>query len=275
MSAAPRPYRRPSRCVGTKGSLVQCSSGPVGTTSVWPAKTRVGPGRPPRRSAHRLLTRASSGPASSVSQAKPAARQALGQQRLAAGVVGRDRAAGDQRLGRRSVSVMRRAGHLRVSQGARRGGRRVLGPHVERDLGEDGARRLRPSLGAARRDDRRRASFCSRHIRLVGESAWARPSSRDDHALGDQARDVLLEGLRALGHRLLHRLLDAGEVALARSARTPAWCSAAPRPPARGRRRWRAAGAARRWRAGRRPGRTAASGAPRACRSDRMRPSAW
>ena len=31
----------PSRCVGTKGSLRHCSSGPVGTTSVWPANTTV------------------------------------------------------------------------------------------------------------------------------------------------------------------------------------------------------------------------------------------
>ena len=35
-----------------------------------------------------------------------------------------------------------------------------------------------------------------------------------DQALGDQPGDVLLEGLRALGHQPLHRVLDAGEVAL-------------------------------------------------------------
>ena len=73
MSAAPRPKSRPSRCVGTKGSLCQCSSGPVGTTSVWPASTRVGPGTAPTCTAQRLATRASSGPASRVSQTKPAA----------------------------------------------------------------------------------------------------------------------------------------------------------------------------------------------------------
>ena len=41
MSDAPRPYSLPSRCVGVKGSLLHWSSGPVGTTSVWPAKARV------------------------------------------------------------------------------------------------------------------------------------------------------------------------------------------------------------------------------------------
>ncbi len=43
MSAAPRPYSLPSRCAGVNGSLVHCSSGPVGTTSVWPANTTVRP----------------------------------------------------------------------------------------------------------------------------------------------------------------------------------------------------------------------------------------
>ena len=57
----------------TKGSLVHCASGPVGTTSVWPAKASVGPGCAPRRTAHRLLTRKCSGPQTTVSHAKPAA----------------------------------------------------------------------------------------------------------------------------------------------------------------------------------------------------------
>ena len=46
MSQAPRPYSTPSRWVGTKGSLCHCCTGPVGTTSVWPANTRVGAGLP-------------------------------------------------------------------------------------------------------------------------------------------------------------------------------------------------------------------------------------
>src|SRR3954465_3785808 len=54
MSAAPRPNNRPSRIVGTKGSDFHSSSGPVGTTSVWPAKQTSGRAGP--RRAHRLVT---------------------------------------------------------------------------------------------------------------------------------------------------------------------------------------------------------------------------
>ncbi len=72
MSLAPRPYSLPSRCVGTKGGLLHCSSGPVGTTSVWPAKTSTGRSAPvPERRAQRLRTRKLSGPLSMRSQAKP------------------------------------------------------------------------------------------------------------------------------------------------------------------------------------------------------------
>src|SRR5256885_6360419 len=43
---------------GTKGGLLHCSSGPVGTTSVWPAKTSTGRSAPvPERRAQRLRTR--------------------------------------------------------------------------------------------------------------------------------------------------------------------------------------------------------------------------
>src|SRR5437868_6343958 len=54
MSAAPRPYSLPSRWVGLKGSERHCSTGPVGTTSVWPANTSSGAPVPLR--AHRLVT---------------------------------------------------------------------------------------------------------------------------------------------------------------------------------------------------------------------------
>src|SRR5256885_8576621 len=47
---------------GTKGGLLHCSSGPVGTTSVWPAKTSTGRSAPvPERRAQRLRTRKLSG----------------------------------------------------------------------------------------------------------------------------------------------------------------------------------------------------------------------
>ena len=72
MSLAPRPNKWPSRCVGTKGSLVQAARSPVGTTSVWPANTKTWASvRPQRRSAHRLLTRPSAGPLSMASHTKP------------------------------------------------------------------------------------------------------------------------------------------------------------------------------------------------------------
>src|SRR6187455_1148526 len=64
----------PSRRVGTKGSLDQTERGPVGTTSVWPAKTSNLPSAAvPRRIAHRLLTRAASGPNGNEVQRKPIA----------------------------------------------------------------------------------------------------------------------------------------------------------------------------------------------------------
>ena len=72
MSLAPRPNKWPSRCVGTKGSLVQAARSPVGTTSVWPANTKTWASvRPQRRIAHRLLTRPSAGPLSMASHTKP------------------------------------------------------------------------------------------------------------------------------------------------------------------------------------------------------------
>lgn len=62
MSLAPRPNNLPSRWLGVKGSVVHLSKGPVGTTSVWPANTKVGPFGEQRLIAHRLLTLKLSGP---------------------------------------------------------------------------------------------------------------------------------------------------------------------------------------------------------------------
>ena len=42
MSAAPRPYRRPSRMVGSNGGDVHSASGPLGTTSVCPRNASTG-----------------------------------------------------------------------------------------------------------------------------------------------------------------------------------------------------------------------------------------
>ena len=48
MSTAPRPMTTPSTSSAAKGSDDQASVGPVGTTSVWPAKQRFGPSVPRR-----------------------------------------------------------------------------------------------------------------------------------------------------------------------------------------------------------------------------------
>jgi hypothetical protein len=94
MSDDPRPKNKPSRCAGTNGDDVQRSSGPVGTTSVWPAKTSVGATTAERAAsgiglatellaasdfsayagalfAHKFETWAFSGPASMRSQMNP------------------------------------------------------------------------------------------------------------------------------------------------------------------------------------------------------------
>jgi len=69
MSAAPRPNSLPSRSVGANGSDSQRSSGPVGTTSVWPAKHTSGEAVP--RRAQRLVTP----PLVSGSRRKPSGRR--------------------------------------------------------------------------------------------------------------------------------------------------------------------------------------------------------
>ena len=82
MSAAPRPYSLPSRRVGVNGCECHWSTGPVGTTSVWPANTNTGDAVPLR--AHRLVTpfdsmvsqRKPSGASSSARRAGSPCRQA-------------------------------------------------------------------------------------------------------------------------------------------------------------------------------------------------------
>src|ERR1700678_582679 len=67
MSAAPRPYNKPSLMTGLKGSLCHSSSGPEGTTSVWPAKQNTGPPLP------RFAQKLSTGPKRIRSTANPMA----------------------------------------------------------------------------------------------------------------------------------------------------------------------------------------------------------
>src|SRR5512140_605863 len=205
MSAAPRPYSLPSRCAGVNGSLVHCSSGPVGTTSVWPANTTVRPrpgsaSRRPGRLAHRLVTRKVFGPLSMVSATKPSGFRRSPTMRWhcpSSGVTER-----------RAISCSARCSARFMS-------RSVSLLHVERDLGE---RRLVGHVVF-------RSAFFLALAVLAGEIVLQPPLQIGGrigvgHALllvhqafHDQPGDVMLEGLRALGHRLFHRLLDAREVA--------------------------------------------------------------
>ena len=77
---------------GTKGSLRHSSSGPDGTTSVWPAKQNTGPPRP------RLAQKLSTGPKRKRLDGKADGLEPLDHQRLAAAVGGTDRCARDQLL---------------------------------------------------------------------------------------------------------------------------------------------------------------------------------
>ncbi len=77
----------------SNGSEVHCVSGPVGTTSVWPANTTSGCASP--RRAHRLVT----SPDCDGFAEEAERRQQFGQAALAALVVGRDGGQGDQFFG--------------------------------------------------------------------------------------------------------------------------------------------------------------------------------
>ena len=262
--------RRRGRTAGRRGASARRGRWSTARAGRW-APRRCGRRRPAsaagaaRRGAcaHRLVTRKSSGPlrwSRSRSRAAPGARRAA----LAARVVGRDRAAGDQRFGQ----VQRASCESSRPHRLERLRARFLGRHVERDVGEGGVRR--PALERQRSATSRlrgAMSFCRRHIRLVGESACARPSSRETTPSVIRRAMSCLEGLRAFGQRLLHRLLDAGEVALLDQLGHQRGVQQHLDRRARARRRASAAGAARRSRAGRPPGRTAARGAPRAGRT--------
>jgi hypothetical protein len=111
MSAAPRPYSTPSRIVGTKGSECHCSSGPVGTTSVWPANTNVGRAVP--RRSHRFVV----SPRATVSARKPdgASRAAISAWQPASSGVTEARAISARVSSR--VGFIRFAAHRRAGRG--------------------------------------------------------------------------------------------------------------------------------------------------------------
>ena len=155
MSAAPRPYSMPSRWVGTNGSLrplleragrARRRCGRRRRASSAPAAGRGG-------SPTGCVTRASAGPLGERLAVEAERREALGEQRLAAAVVGSDRAAGDQLLGEMQVrdTDSERSASGSEAAHARRQRRDVFGPHVDRDLGEA---RLVVLLFLLRRDAR-------------------------------------------------------------------------------------------------------------------------
>ena len=92
MSAAPRAWSLPSLMVGTKGSVCHLSSGPGGTTSVWPASATSGRALPWR--IQRLVT----SPHAEGLRPEAQRREAVDDQLLAALVGGRDRRAGEEGL---------------------------------------------------------------------------------------------------------------------------------------------------------------------------------
>jgi hypothetical protein len=92
MSAVPRPQRQPSRSVGTNGAERHASAGPVGTTSVCPAKQSSGPWSP------RRAQKFSTSPKRMRSIGEAGGLEPLDHQRLAAGILRGDRCALYERL---------------------------------------------------------------------------------------------------------------------------------------------------------------------------------
>src|SRR5437868_12336168 len=208
MSAAPRPYSLPSRCVGAKGSLCHWASGPVGTTSVWPANASSGAAASaPRRTAQRLVTRKSSGPLCIVSQTKPSglSRSMIrGWKPPSFGV--RDRQAISC-----SVNCKVRDIGVSVLQSCAACAR-VVGANVQRDFGEG---RLVVGVFLLRLDTRHGAHVVLQTPHQVGGRIGEGEAfvARDD-TLCDEARQILFKCLRTFGQRLLHGLFHGVEVAL-------------------------------------------------------------
>src|SRR3954468_3000780 len=208
MSAAPRPNSLPSRTVGTNGSECHSESGPVGTTSVWPAKQTTGCA-PPRR-AQRLVT----SPNLSGSQRNPdfSSRAAISSwQPPSSGVIER-RAMSSWA----SSSAPPRSGihvDLEVVERGTAGGKHaflLLGAGLlARLLGRRRALRrqgLAADLAGGRLVDE--PQHVGRRVG-VGHRLFLR-----DLAFHEELEQRLLEGLRARRHALLERLLDLVDLAL-------------------------------------------------------------
>src|SRR5207237_496913 len=207
MSAAPRPKSLPSRMLGTKGSECHSPSGPVGTTSVCPAKQTTGWASP------RLAQRLSTWPKRIGSQRKPARsrrRARSSWQPPSCGVI-------DLR------AMSSRASSSAAPPAA-------SGIHVDFEVVErgtaagNGARFLRRAglLGGRRRRARRHglaADLAGGRLVDQPEHVGGRIGVRHRLVLGDlalheQLEERLLEGLRTRRHAFLERFLDLADFAL-------------------------------------------------------------
>src|SRR6266496_2470172 len=208
MSAAPRPYSLPSRTVGTKGSECHSLSGPVGTTSVCPAKQTTGCSVP--RRAQRLVT----APNFIGSQPNPAlaSRAASSSwQPPSSGVTDR-RAISSLARSRAPAPSGINVDFEIVERGATRGGQHALllvaGRFLSGLLGSRGLGRqgLAADLAGGRLVDE--PQHVGRRVR-VRHGFFLR-----DLALDEQLEQRLLEGLRARRHAPLERVLDLVDLAL-------------------------------------------------------------
>src|SRR5688572_24568714 len=181
MSAAPRPKSLPSRIVGTNGSECHSESGPVGTTSVWPAKQITGC-VPPRR-AQRLST----SPKRIGSQRKPSGF------RRSARTCWQPQSCGVTELRPMSsfASSSADSSGIHIELEAAEG---IVGlRHALRD-------RLAGDLPGGRLVDE--PEHVGRRVG-VGEGLFLR-----DLAVHEELEERLLEGLRSRRHAFLERLLD-------------------------------------------------------------------
>src|SRR5260221_242300 len=198
MSAAPRPKSFPARSVGTKGSLAHFSSGPVGTTSVWPTKHSRGRASP--RLAQRLVTSPRrTGSSANPTRARRAARNSW--QPPSSGVTER-RAISS----RASWRVPAGSTGMVVFGGTRPAERNRVGPD---DLHQCYARPVQRIQ--ARRDGARIALMQVEQI--VRRVRVGKPLVLGDETVPDHFEQRLLEGLRAGGQGLLHRVLHFADLA--------------------------------------------------------------
>ena len=201
MSAAPRPYSQPSRSTGTNGSDVHCSRGPVGTTSVCPAKQTSGP--------RVAAPRPEIGDAAHGDRlaAKAQRCQAGRQQLLAAGVVGRDRRAGrsvrgsGQRWGRRRARRQVPAGAPETLA--------LIGPMVANPAAAAAGRGPAPAVSGCGRAARRRCAATRNRCPASAGRGAPLASLPCGHVVHARRRRLLVDEPGEVGRRVGrgHRLV--------------------------------------------------------------------